>query len=214
MNNKSDYFNFKWITVLVAMQVVLLSSPSFAQDNTISGTVTDANTDETLPGVNVIIKGTTTGTSTDAQGSYSLNVPSLQDTLVFSFVGYERQEIPIQGRETVDVTLQSQAITGEEMVVVGYGSQQQEDVTGAVESVDMESISNASITGANEALAGQIAGVQVNSTQGIPGGGPQIKIRGVNAVGAGSSPLYVVDGFPLPQSEGQISNPLNQISSS
>src|SRR5699024_3099639 len=114
----------------------------------------------------------------------------------------------------VDVTLQSQAITGEEMVVVGYGSQQQEDVTGAVESVDMESISNASITGANEALAGQIAGVQVNSTQGIPGGGPQIKIRGVNAVGAGSSPLYVVDGFPLPQSEGQISNPLNQISSS
>ena len=211
MNNKSDYFNFKWITVLVAMQVVLLSSPSFAQDNTISGTVTDANTDETLPGVNVIIKGTTTGTSTDAQGSYSLNVPSLQDTLVFSFVGYERQEIPIQGRETVDVTLQSQAIAGEEMVVIGYGVQEEKDVTGAIESVDMESVSNSAVTGANEALSGRVAGVQVNTTQGIPGGGPQIQIRGNSAVGAGSSPLYVVDGFPLPKSSGQISNPLTQI---
>src|SRR5699024_5362960 len=210
MNNKSDYFNFKWITVLVAMQVVLLSSPSFAQDNTISGTVTDANTDETLPGVNVIIKGTTTGTSTDAQGSYSLNVPSLQDTLVFSFVGYERQEIPIQGRETVDVTLQSQAIAGEEMVVIGYGVQEEKDVTGAIESVDMESVSNSAVTGANEALSGRVAGVQVNTTQGIPGGGPQIQIRGNSAVGAGSSPRYVVDGSPLPISRGQIWTPLTQ----
>src|SRR5699024_10584875 len=214
MSNNCRSFLLKatGLTLLFGMHLFFINSAALSQS--ISGTVTDAQSGEPLPGVNVIVEGTTTGTSTDIDGAYELNVSSLQDTLAFSFVGYQKQEVAIQGRTSIDVNLQSQAVTGEEMVVIGYGTQQEQDVTGSVESIDMESIENTPPAAANERLAGKISGVQVNSTQGIPGGGPEIKIRGVSAIGAGGAPLYVIDGFPLPQGAGQITNPLNQIKSS
>ena len=101
-----------------------------AQETEVSGRVTAASDGASLPGVNISIKGTTQGTSTDMQGEYSLMVPSLQDTLVFSYIGYQTQEIPINGRTTINVTLRSEFIEGEEMVVVGYGEVQREDLTG------------------------------------------------------------------------------------
>ncbi|HYW34762.1 MAG TPA: TonB-dependent receptor [Balneolaceae bacterium] len=179
-----------------------------------SGKVSDAQSGNSLPGVNIKVKGTTTGTSTNSKGHYSLNVPSKQDTLIFSYIGYKQQAIPINGRSTINVKMQSSTISGKQMVVVGYGKQQEQNLTGSEGTVQMQSLSSQPITGANQALAGQIAGVQVNTTNGIPGGGPQIQIRGVGSIGAGNSPLYVVDGMPLPANSSQTSNPLNNIPAS
>src|SRR5699024_3945060 len=103
---------------------------------TIQGTVTDSQSGETLPGVNIIVKGTTTGTATGTSGEYSLEVASLQDTLVFSFIGYEKQVVPINGRTEINVQMVSETLTGEELVVVGYGTQEKSDLTGSVGSVD------------------------------------------------------------------------------
>jgi len=177
--------------------------------------VTDFQNGETLPGVNVVIKGTTQGTSTNVDGEYEINVPSLQDTLVFSFVGYLRQEIPINNRTQIDVRLQSQAVTGENVVVVGYGTQRSQDVTGSVGTVPMSNVENVPYNSPDEAITGQIAGVQVTAPTGVPGSAPQIQVRGTGAVGAGSQPLYVVDGFALPQPtdpiEARFANPLTDI---
>jgi len=207
----------QWISmaIFIVMQTLFCYSIGYAQTQTVSGTVYDASSGSTLPGVNVVVKGTTHGTSTEANGTFSLDVSSLRDTLVFSFIGYKTKAVPIKGRTSIDVKLASQAIQGNEMVVVGYGSQKQQDVTGSVGTIQMKSVDSQPIVGANEALSGQIAGVQVNTTNGIPGGGPEVHIRGVGDIGAGSNPLYVVDGYPLPESSSsQVSNPLNNIPAS
>ncbi len=181
------------ITLLIAMHFFLFGTVGLAQ-NTITGTVTDTESQETLPGVNVIVKGTTTGTSTDGEGTYELNVPSLQDTLVFSFVGYQTQEIPVNGRTEIDAAMQSETITGEEMVVIGYGTQQRSDLTGSVGSIDEEALQERSSTNVSQALAGRVSGVDVSLSSGAPGGEPTIRIRGSSSVSNTNRPLYVVDG--------------------
>jgi TonB-linked SusC/RagA family outer membrane protein len=223
--NIMDFFGFRKSmmkpVVLIAIfciQFLLLGSQiALCQNKTVSGTVTDAQTGKTLPGVNILVTGTSTGTTTDAGGHYSLNVPSMQDTLRFSFIGYKTQVIPINNKTTINIELNPTVFSGKQMVVIGYGNAKEQDLTGSVGSVQMESIDTQPVTNVNSSLAGQIAGVHINVTNGVPGGGPQIRIRGVGAIGAGSSPLYVVDGFPLPaQSETslQVSNPLNNIPTS
>ncbi|MDR8389911.1 TonB-dependent receptor [Aliifodinibius sp. S!AR15-10] len=184
------------------------------QLETVSGTVTEAASGEALPGVNVVIKGTTTGASTDTDGSYSMNVKSLQDTLLFSFIGYQTMEVPINGRTVIDVQLTSQAIMGEEMVVVAYGTQRKNDITGSISRVSSEKIQQVQeqpITNFIEGLSGQVAGVHVQETGHAPGeGGIMVRIRGTGSISAGNSPLYVVDGFPL-EDEGDVNmiNPNN-----
>src|SRR5699024_8242172 len=130
------YYQVDEQTYVLLPQATLLTEDTARE--TISGTVTDASTGEILPGVNILVKGTSTGASTDAEGQYELTVESLQDTLVVSYIGYQTQEVPIDGRTTIDVALQSQAISGEEMVVVGYGTQRRENLTGSVSTVDVE----------------------------------------------------------------------------
>lgn len=182
------------------------------QNYEVNGIVTDYNSEESLPGVNIVLKGTSNGTTTDLEGGYSLNVPSLQDTLVFSFIGVRTQEVPINGRVEINIKLQPRVISGEEIVVIGYGTEEAENLTGSVGTVEMKTVSNQPLSSANEALSGQIAGVQVNTSNGIPGGGPQIQVRGIAAIGAGNTPLYVVDGFSMPSSDNsQISNPLTNL---
>lgn len=188
-----------WVLGIICTQFFVLTSIGVSQDNTVSGTVTEENSGNTIPGVNVSVKGTTTGTATDADGTYSLSVPSLSDTLVFSFIGYQTTEIPINGRTTIDISLASEAIMGEDVIVVGYGTQRSEDLTGSVGQVSSENFESLSISSPDEALTGQVAGVNVTTTSGIPGGGPSIQVRGLGNVGAGGQPLYVVDGFALPQ---------------
>ncbi|MFH5834108.1 SusC/RagA family TonB-linked outer membrane protein [Halalkalibaculum sp. DA384] len=181
-------------------QLVLLKREETAKEivlETVSGTVTDAQTGETLPGVNVLVKGTTTGTSTDSEGGFELGVPSLQDTLVFSFIGYQTQEVPINGRTSFDVALQTQAVAGEELVVIGYGEQRRADMSGSVSSVSGEDLSQVSTTSVDQALIGQTSGVLVSGSSGRPGSTPRIRIRGSGSIVSDNSPLYVIDGMPV-----------------
>jgi len=176
---------------------------------TVSGSVTDAI--GPVPGANIAVQGTATGTQTDFDGNYTLANVEEDAILEISFIGYQTQEIPVNGRETIDITLENDQESLEEVVLVGYGTQKKEDVTGSVGVVDMDNIKNMPVAGVDQALTGQIAGLQISTSNGIPGGGPSVRLRGVGAVGAGSEPLYVVDGFPLSTSSNQTSNPLNTI---
>lgn len=177
----------------------VFSGDLYAQgSHEVSGTVTSTTDGETLPGVNISVQGTSIGTSTNADGEYSLTVPSANDTLVFSFVGFQTQQVPIEGRSTIDVQLSSQAIAGEEVVVVGYGEQQQQDVTGSVSSVSSEQLNEVPVSDPASALQGRAAGVMVSGTgDGRPGEGVVVRIRGRRSLTAGNDPLYVVDGIPF-----------------
>ena len=169
----------------------------------VSGKVVSQEDGTGIPGVNVMVKGSSIGTVTNIEGNYSLNAPNGNDTLVFSFIGYSTEEVPINNRSVIDVTLSSDVKTLDELVVVGYGKQKKTDVTGAIASVSAQQIENRPVTNATEALAGQMAGVQVQQIDGSPGGGGLVvQIRGTGTITAGSSPLYVVDGYPI---EGDIS---------
>jgi TonB-linked SusC/RagA family outer membrane protein len=162
---------------------------------TVTGTVTDAETGEPLPGVNILIKNTTTGTSTNTVGEYEVTVPSLTDTLIFSYIGYQIQEIPLQGRNELDVTLELDAITGEEIQVVAYGAQRRESVVGSISTIDVEELRIPSRSISN-ALAGRMAGVVSVQSTGEPGfDHSDFWIRGVSTFGANRDPLILVDGI-------------------
>lgn len=170
-------------------------SESKVKAETVRGSVKSASTGESLPGVNIIVKGTTTGTATDLQGLYELSVPTLSDTLVFSYLGYQTQEIPINGRTTIDVTLQEQQIQGEELVVVGYGTQSKRDVTGSVSKISSDDLNPGTVTNPLEQLSGRAAGVNITQIGSEPGVAPTIRIRGISSLIGGNDPLVVVDGI-------------------
>lgn len=172
------------------------AAPARSADLTIRGKVL-SDRGETLPGVSVLLQGSSSGTVTDAQGTYSLSVPNGRGTLVFSYIGLLTQEIAINGRTSVDVTLVTDAKSLNEVVVVGYGTQQRRDLTGAVASVRGKELANLPIASANALLQGRAAGVQVTQNSGAPGAGVTVRIRGTTSINAGNSPLYVVDGVPL-----------------
>lgn len=162
-------------------------------DEKVSGTVTDGQSGETLPGVNILVKGTTTGTSTDSIGHYELNVSSLQDTLRFSYIGYQKQLIPINGRHKIDVALTPQALTGEELVVVGYGTQRESDLTGSVSQVQASALEDKPVSTVTEALQGAAANLTIQQPSGAPGAGMNIDIRGISTMN-NNDPLVVIDG--------------------
>lgn len=193
---KTKRFNLFWGMLLILMTGMFLVNSVYAQQ--VQGVVTDAQSGDVLPGVNISVKGTTTGTSSNAEGQFSLNVPSLSDTLVFSFIGYESQTVPIAGRTNLDITLQSQAIAGEELVVVGYGTQEEENLTGSVSSIGDDEIAKRPVTNTASMLQGRAPGVQVVQSSGQPGDeGVNIQIRGQGTFsGAGSDPLVLIDGVP------------------
>ncbi len=166
-----------------------------ALEITITGTVTDEN-NSALPGVNVLEKGTTNGTATDASGKFTLNVQDENSLLVFSFIGYETQEVSLHGRSTVTISLSPAVQSLQEVVVVGYGTVERKDLTGSVGSVRKEEMRDLAVTRVEQVLAGRVAGVQVKSVSGEPGAAPQIRVRGIGSISAGAAPLYVIDGFP------------------
>ena len=169
-----------------------LAIPLAAQDTMISGTVVD-DTGASLPGVNILVKGSTTGATTDVDGKYSLRVPT-GGTLVFSFIGYVTKEVLVGNQTTIDVTLQSDVTTLSELVVVGYGVQKKEDITGAVAVVSSEVFDSRPNSQFGNLIAGKTAGVQVISPSGKPSAGFSIRVRGTTSLYGGSEPLYVVDG--------------------
>ncbi|MEM9833384.1 MAG: TonB-dependent receptor, partial [Bacteroidota bacterium] len=174
----------------------LFSAYSLHAQNTISGTVTDGENNETLPGVNVLVKGTTIGTITDVEGKYSLSVPNDAETLVFSSVGFTAEEIAINNRSTIDMTMMPDIQSLSEVVVVGYGTQDSRDVTAAIASVSAEDIEKIPVASGVEAIQGQVAGVDILSSGGRPGQAPSIRIRGRRSITASNDPLFVIDGIP------------------
>jgi TonB-linked SusC/RagA family outer membrane protein len=175
----------------------------------VSGTVTD-EAKAPLPGVNIIEKGTVNGTVTDSEGKFKLTVGSTESVLIISFVGTITQQITVGNRATIDVQLVTDAATLSEVVVVGYGTQEKRDVTGSVASVKSEDFNRGIINSPEQLLQGKVAGVNVTSASGEPGGLQAITIRGPGGVRTGSAPLFVVDGLPLDNSTtGGATNPLN-----
>ncbi|NBP67739.1 MAG: TonB-dependent receptor [Cytophagia bacterium] len=167
-----------------------------AQERTVSGKVTSTEDGSALPGVNVVIKGTTIGTVTDAQGNYKLSVPAGgSPSLVFSFIGLNTTEIAIGERSIVDVSLGLDVTQLNEVVVVGYGTQLKQDLTGNIAKVNGEAIQNLSVTTFEQAMQGRAAGVLVTQQNGKLGQGLNIRIRGSSSISAGNEPLYVVDGM-------------------
>jgi len=187
------------------------------QNVPVSGRVTDAK-GEGLPGVTVLVKGTTTGTSTGPDGSFSLSAPE-NSTLVFSSIGYKNQELPVTGAtSTIAIRMSDDQQSLNEVVVVGYGTQSRQDLSTSVASVGAAALARQPVAGFDQALQGQAPGVQVTTPSGAPGGGINVRIRGSATLSLNGSPLYVVDGVPiLPDYQQEVTtnnqriNPLNTI---
>jgi TonB-linked SusC/RagA family outer membrane protein len=178
----------------------------------VSGTVTDASTGEPMPGVNVLVKGTATGALTDANGRYTLPVSDPQNAvLVFSFIGYGTTEIPVAGQTVINASLKATVTGLDEVVVIGYGTAKRSDLTGSVGSVNTNVLQEVKTVNVEQAIMGQVAGVQVRPNDGTPGQAAQIVIRGVGSITAGSDPLFVVDGFPVDDLQGVNPNDIENI---
>ncbi len=164
-------------------------------DQSISGQVTDGENGDALPGVNVLAKNTTVGTVTDIDGNYRLTVSDDVNTLVFSSIGYETEEIEITGRNTINIALLPDIQSLSEVVVVGYGTQEKKDVTGAIATVGQKDFESQPVTRFDQILQGRTPGVNVTNASGAPGGAVSIRIRGSNSINGSNEPLYVIDGF-------------------
>jgi TonB-linked SusC/RagA family outer membrane protein len=178
------------------MSFLFLSYLAQAQERTVTGKVTSSDDGSSLPGVNVLLKGTTTGTVTDVNGSYSISVPASGGVLVFSFIGLKTSEVEIGTRAVVDVPMEADITQLSEVIVTGYGIEQKRDLTGAVSSVKGSAIQNLPIQSFDRAMQGRLAGVQVASSSGAPGGSINILVRGVGSL-SNNTPLYIVDGVQV-----------------
>ncbi len=185
-----------YITKFHFLLVLMLVSVSVFGQRTITGTVTDAETKEPLFGANILIKGFDTGTITDFDGKYSVDVPEGATALVFSYTGFESQEIAIGSESVIDVVLSAGSLL-DEIVVIGYGSVKKSDITGSVSKVGEEDFNKGAITSPQELLAGRTSGVQIVGNSGAPGAATKINIRGTSSIRSGNDPLIVIDGIQL-----------------
>ena len=183
--------------LLLGLMLFLVNAVAFAQGRVVTGTVTSVEDGMGVPGATVLVKGTTIGTATDIDGKYSINVPAGSNVLVFTFVGLTSQEVNIGNRSTINVALESDITALSEVIVTGYGTQPKREVTGAVSSVKGDAIQNLPLQSFDRALQGRASGVQVRSSNGLPGGAVNIRIRGVGSINAGNEPLFIVDGVQL-----------------
>jgi TonB-linked SusC/RagA family outer membrane protein len=185
---------------LLLFLAVTLASAVHAQEYSLKGTVTDATDGSSIPGVTVLVKGTSSGTVTDINGTFTINVKP-GDVLAFSFVGYTTQEIEIKDQKVLNVILASSVTGLNEVVVIGYGQVKKSDATGAVATLGRGDFNEGAITSPQELMIGKIAGVQVTTLGGAPGGAAQVRIRGAASISASQDPLVVIDGVPLDNSE-------------
>lgn len=174
-----------------------IPAPSFLSlQQTVNGKVTDSK-GTPLPGVSVVLKGTSTGTSTDAAGNYTIYLPESSGILVFSYMGFKSQEVAVNGRSKIDLQLEEDTKALSEVVVVSYGTQKKREITGSIVSLNAKQLEDQPVGQFAQKLQGRFAGVQINQVSGTPGGGMSFRIRGAASVSAGNNPLFVVDGFPL-----------------
>lgn len=191
--------------------VIVRSKPApmatIARDVTVTGKVVNEK-GTTLPGVSIKIKGSAGGTVTDPSGNYSIKLPVGTETLIFSYIGYAVQEIPVAGRNQIDIVLKETQSALDEVVVVGYGTQKRADVNGAISSVGASKLKDQPVTNLQGALEGKTSGVQIIQNSGSPGSTAQVRIRGLTSL-SNSDPLYVVDGIPLASNDINIIDPNN-----
>jgi TonB-dependent starch-binding outer membrane protein SusC len=192
MQNSLSKLLFSWL--LVSAFVVS------AQERQVTGKVTDGDSKESLPGVNILLKGTTQGTTTDANGSFSLTVPGNDAVLVCSFIGYQSLEVEVGSQTTINIAMSQDTRALDEIVVVGYGTQRKADLTGAVGGLRASDIdiSSKPVTSADQLLGGRVAGIQISNRSGDPGAPIDVRIRGIGTAGV-NSPLWVIDGVPIVQ---------------
>jgi len=191
--------SIRWFTCRLLAFALFCNSSIHAQNNRIqvTGKITENASKEGLSGVNVVVKGTTTGTTTDKDGAFQINVPNETTALVFSSVGYLPQEIIVGKQTIINVVLEVDAKTLQDVVVVGYGTQRKSQLTGAISSVSSKEIQSIPVTSADQALQGRAAGVDVVTSSHAPGATATIRIRGVSSIRANNDPLFVVDGIPI-----------------
>jgi TonB-dependent starch-binding outer membrane protein SusC len=185
------------LQVILSVCLLLMYFSALAQERTITGRITSAEDGGSLPGVNILIKGTTIGTVSDVDGRYSISVPASGTTLVFTFIGLKAQEIQIDSRSTIDVQMQQDFTQLSEVIVTGYQTIKKSELSGSVGTVSGNSIQNLPIPSVDRAIQGRIPGVQINASNGIPGGNTQVRIRGVGSVSGSNEPLYIIDGVQM-----------------
>lgn len=181
--------------LLLTVCLISFSQILFAQNITVRGKVTDTTNGEGIPGANVVVKGTTTGTITNAEGDFTLSVPSGNVTLMISFIGYTTQEVPLSGRTTLSVSLVPETTQLDEIIAVGYGQARRADFTGSIATISGNELQKIPVASAADALKGRMPGVNVLTTDGSPDAEIVIRVRGGGSVTQDNSPLYVVDGF-------------------
>lgn len=193
---------------LLLLAFVCASVVSLAQNRVVTGKVTSADDGQGIPGANILVKGTNTGTTSNADGEFSISV-SNDAVLVISYIGYATQEVTVGSQTVLSISLQIDVTALEEIVVVGYGEVQKKDATGAVTAISNKDFNKGVLMSPQDLLTGRIAGVSVISGSGAPGAGAQIRIRGGSSLTASNDPLIVIDGFPVDNTDpGGIANPL------
>ena len=181
---------------MAAVALVLSVGIASAQNVQVRGTVTDASTGEPVPFASIQVKGTMQGTATDALGSYTVSAPG-NGVLVFSSIGYTTQEVAVNNRGVINVSLEPETEFLDDVIVVGYGTVRREAKTGSIATLEAENLAEAPVNSVDKMLAGKMAGVMVTSQTGQPGANSNIRIRGISSVNAGNEPLWVVDGIPV-----------------
>ena len=207
MSKRYDWMQ-SYLRILMAFLMLMFVTTGYSrQASQVSGKVVSVDDNEPLPGVSILVKGTSRGTVTNMEGEFSVQAAP-GDMLTVSFIGFETQEVAISGgRTNYEISMESSMGDLGEVVVVGYGSQRKADITSAVSVINMDNIGEVPTTNVSRLLQGQAAGVQVRQNSGRPGEEMEVTIRGIGSLGAGSQPLYVVDGFPVGTSLGQSLNP-------
>ena len=187
--------------LLTMASAIAITASAFAQSRTISGKIVDAN-GEPVIGASAIVKGTSNGSITDLDGKFSIKDVPENGTITVSYIGYKSQTISVKGKNTISIVLQEDNTSLDDVIVIGYGSVKKSTLTAAVSKMDAKGIENRTLARAETALQGQLAGVQVRTTNGEPGADMQIRVRGAASVNATSDPLYVVDGVPMDNLSG------------
>ncbi len=184
-------------TAIVGNNVFPASSSADPKRVTVKGSITDLTTHESIPGVNVVVKGTTTGTTSDDNGNFTIVLTGASTVIQFSFIGYITQEITSKGETSLKVALKSNDAQLNEVVVVGYGIQTKREVSGSISSISGSQMKELASTSFENAIQGKVAGVEISVPSGEPGAAPTIRIRGTSSISAGNDPLYVIDGLPI-----------------
>jgi TonB-linked SusC/RagA family outer membrane protein len=190
----------KRLLPLAAALLLYISPPAVAQQRLITGNIKSGDDNQPFPGVNIIVKGSTNGTVSDTDGNFSIDVTSPENVLVFSAIGYRTVEVPAGNQSNINITLEADVTSLAEVVVIGYGTQKKADLTSAVATMKTDQLTERPLARVDQALVGQMAGVRVQQTSGMPGQGFKVQVRGTGSLTSNNEPLYVVDGFPLEQS--------------